>query len=125
MKVLSIYLLIFLLLLLLAGYYFLYNIYGVEIKKSANNLYADFDSEITIKIYPINALGKKAWFRKTSASFEIVEGSDFISVLENNSDEGIIRIRANGKTGLVGIKIKSVHSLFPEYIEFEILPLTA
>ncbi|GIK21976.1 MAG: hypothetical protein HND40_04135 [Ignavibacteriota bacterium] len=125
MKVLSIYLLIFLLLLLLAGYYFLYNIYGVEIKKSANNLYADFDSEITIKIYPINALGKKAWFRKTSASFEIVEGSDLISVLENNSDEGIIRIRANGKTGLVGIKIKSVHSLFPEYIEFEILPLTA
>lgn len=81
MKVLSIYLLIFLLLLLLAGYYFLYNIYGVEIKKSANNLYADFDSEITIKIYPINALGKKAWFRKTSASFEIVEGSDLISVL--------------------------------------------
>ncbi|HMN17122.1 MAG TPA: hypothetical protein PKD03_05860 [Ignavibacteriaceae bacterium] len=125
MKVLSIYLLIFLILLLLAGYYFLYNIYGVEIKKSANNLYADFDSEITIKIYPINALGKKAWFRKTSASFEIVEGSDLISVLENNSDEGIIRIRANGKTGLVGIKIKSVHSLFPEYIEFEILPLTA
>lgn len=125
MKVLSIYLLIFLMLLLLAGYYFLYNIYGVEIKKSANNLYADFDSEITIKIYPINALGKKAWFRKTSASFEIVEGSDLISVLENNSDEGIIRIRANGKTGLVGIKIKSVHSLFPEYIEFEILPLTA
>jgi len=125
MKVLSIYLLIFFILLLLAGYYFLYNIYGVEIKKSANNLYADFDSEITIKIYPINALGKKAWFRKTTASFEIVEGSDLISVLENNSDEGIIRIRANGKTGLVGIKIKSVHSLFPEYIEFEILPLTA
>lgn len=125
MKVLSIYLLIFLILLLLAGYYFLYNIYGVEIKKSANNLYADFDSEITIKIFPINALGKKAWFRKTSASFEIVEGSNLISVPENNSDEGIIRIRANGKTGLVGIKIKSVHSLFPEYIEFEILPLTA
>jgi len=125
MKVLSIYLLIFFILLLLAGYYFLYNIYGVEIKKSANNLYADFDSEITIKIYPINALGKKAWFRKTTASFEIVEGSDLISVIENNSDEGIIRIRANGKTGLVGIKIKSVHSLFPEYIEFEILPLTA
>ncbi|MCZ7611533.1 MAG: hypothetical protein M5U17_15425 [Ignavibacterium sp.] len=125
MKVLSIYLLIFFILLLLAGYYFLYNIYGVEIKKSANNLYADFDSEITIKIYPINALGKKAWFRKTTASFEIVEGSNLISVPENNSDEGIIRIRANGKTGLVGIKIKSVHSLFPEYIEFEILPLTA
>ncbi|MDT3697263.1 MAG: hypothetical protein ROY99_12845 [Ignavibacterium sp.] len=124
MKVFSIYLLIFFILLLLAGYYFLYNIYGVEIKKSANNLYADFESEMIIKIYPINALGKKAWFRKTSANFEIVEGSYLISVLENNSNEGILKIRANGKTGIVGIKIKSVHSLFPDYIEFEILPLT-
>lgn len=59
MKVLSIYLVIFFILLLLAGYFFLYNIYGVEIKKSTDNLYADFDSEMTIKIYPVNALGKK------------------------------------------------------------------
>ncbi len=124
MKILSIYLIIFFILLLLAGYFFLFNIYGVEIKKSNNNLYADFDSEMTIKIIPVNALGKKAWFRKTFANFEIVEGLDLISIIENNPDGGILKIRANGKNGIVGIKIKSVHSLFPDYIEFEILPLT-
>lgn len=75
MKVLSIYLLIFFILLLLAGYYFLYNIYGVEIKKSANNLYADFDSEITIKIYPINALGKKP------GSERLLQASKLLKVL--------------------------------------------
>lgn len=124
MKVFSIYLIIFFILLLLAGYLFLYNIYGVEIKKSTDNVYADFDSEMTIKVYPVNALGKKAWFRKTSAHFEIIEGFDLISILENNSDDGILKIKANGRTGIVGIKIKSVHSLFPDYVEFEILALT-
>jgi len=123
MKVLSIYLVIFFILLLLAGYFFLYNIYGVEIKKSTDNLYADFDSEMTIKIYPVNALGKKAWFRKTSAHFEIIEGFDLISILENNPDDGMLKIKANGRTGIVGIKIKSIHSLFPDYVEFEILSL--
>lgn len=123
MKVLSIYLVIFFILLLLAGYFFLYNIYGVEIKKSTDNLYADFDSEMTIKIYPVNALGKKAWFRKTSAHFEIIEGLELISILENNPDDGMLKIKANGRTGIVGIKIKSIHSLFPDYVEFEILSL--
>ena len=31
---------------------------------------------------------------------------------------------ANGMIGIVGIKIKSDYSLFPDYLEIEILPLT-
>lgn len=123
-KIILIYLSITVFILLLAGYFFLYNIYGSEVKRSAQNLYADTSSEITIEVFPINALGKKAWFRKSSATFEIVKGLELIEISERNEESGFLKIRSNGKVGLVGIKIKSEHSLLPEYIEIEILTLT-
>ena len=123
-KIILIYLIIAVFVLLLSGYFFLYNIYGSEVKRSAQNLYADTSSEITIEVFPINALGKKAWFRKSSATFEIIEGLELIEITERNEESGFIKIRSKGKTGLVGIKIKSEHSLLPEYIEVEILALT-
>lgn len=123
-KIILIYLLISVFVLLLGGYFFLYNIYGSEVKRSAQNLYADISSEITIEVIPINALGKKAWFRKSFATFEIVEGLELIEIIEHNEESGFIKIRSKGEAGLVGIKIKSEHSLFPEYIEIEILALT-
>lgn len=123
-KIILIYLLIAVFVLLLGGYFFLYNIYGSEVKRSAQNLYADTTSEITIEVFPINALGKKALFRKSSATFEIVEGLELIEIIEQNEELGFIKIRSKGEAGLVGIKIKSEHSLLPEYIEIEILTLT-
>ena len=123
-KIILIYLIISVFILLLGGYFFLYNIYGSEVKRSAQNLYADTSSEITIEVFPINALGKKAWFRKSSATFEIVEGLELIEITERNEESGFIKIRSRGEAGLVGIKIKSEHSLLPEYIEIEILALT-
>ena len=123
-KIILIYLSITVFILLLGGYFFLYNIYGSEVKRSAQNLYADTSSEITIEVIPVNALGKKAWFRKSSATFEIVEGLELIEIIEHNNELGFIKIRSKGEAGLVGIKIKSEHSLLPEYIEIEILTLT-
>lgn len=123
-NILSIYIIIFFILLFLAGYFFLYNIYGVEVKKSSDYLFSDFKSEMIIEVYPINALGKKAWFRKTSATFQVVEGNDLITIIKNDPAEGTLLIRAKDKTGIVGIKIKSVYSLLPDYLEFEILDLT-
>ena len=49
---------------------------------------------------------------------------DLIEVIEYNKESGFLKIRSKGKVGLVGIKIKSEHSLLPEYIEIEILALT-
>ena len=103
----------------------MYNIYGSEVRRFPQNLFADHNSEMTIEVVPINALGNKAIFRKSSATFTIVEGSELIEVIENNPNTGILKIKSKGKPGLVGIKIKSEHSLLPEYIEIEILPLTA
>ena len=123
-KIILIYLIIALFVLLLGAYFFLYNIYGSEVKRSAQNLYADTSSEIKIEVIPVNALGKKAWFRKSSATFEIVEGLELIEIIERNDESGFMKIRSKGAAGLVGIKIKSEHSLLPEYIEIEILALT-
>lgn len=122
-KIILIYLSITVFILLLGGYFFLYNIYGTEVKRLPQYLYADTSSEMTIEVVPVNALGKKAWFRKSTATFEIIEGIDLIEITEYNKESGLIKIRSKGKAGLVGIKIKSQYSLVPELVEIEILPL--
>ena len=123
-KIILIYLLISVFILILGGYFFLYNIYGSEVIRKPQNLYADYYSEMMIEVVPVNALGKKAWFRSSSAAFEIIEGLGLIEIIEYNKKSGYIKIRSKGKVGVVGIKIKSEHSLLPEYIEIEILALT-
>ena len=123
-KIITIYFLIFFLIVLLLGYFFLYNIYGSEVRKSSANLFADPQSEMTIEVIPVNALGSKAFFRTSSAEFEVVEGNDLIEVKLKNKKDGVLIIRSKGVIGIVGIKIKSEHSLFPEYIEIEILSRT-
>lgn len=123
-KIILIYLSITVFILLLGGYFFLYNIYGSEVIRTPQNLFAQNTSEMKIEVVPINSLGKHALFRKSSAAFEIVEGMDLIEITEYNKESGFIKIRSIGKTGLVGIKIKSQYSLLPEYIEIEILALT-
>ncbi len=123
-KIILIYLSITVSIVLLGGYFFLYNIYGSEVRCSPQNLYADISSEMIIEVIPINALGKKAWFRNSSVTFELIEGVNLVDVIDYYKESGLIKIRSKGKTGLVGIKIKSEHSLLPEYIEIEILALT-
>ena len=39
-----------------------------------------------IEVIPINALGKKALFRNSSATFEIVEGIELIEIIEYNKE---------------------------------------
>jgi hypothetical protein len=123
-KIIIIYLSIFVLIVLLLGYFFIYNIYGSEVKRIPENLFADTESSLTIEVIPINALGTKAWFRTSSAKFDIIEGNNLIEVISINEENGLIKIRSLGAPGIVGIKVKSQHSLFPEYIEIHILPRT-
>ena len=124
-KIITVYAFIFLLLLIVLSYYFLYNIYGNEIRKEPENLYADPASEMRIEVIPVNALGWKAIFRSSSAVFDIVEGQDLIDIVKTNEASGVLVVRSKGKAGTVGIKIKSDYSLVPDYIEIHILTLTA
>jgi hypothetical protein len=123
-KIIAIYLVIFLLAVLLLGYFFLYNIYGSEVRKNPENLFADTESRLTIEVIPINALGSKAIFRTSFAKFEIIEGKNLVEIISKDESKGILKIRSLGEAGIVGIKIKSQHSLFPEYIEIQIQPRT-
>ena len=123
-KIVTLYILISFLIVLLLGYFFLYNIYGSEVRKTPAYLFADPESVITIEVVPVNALGSKAIFRTSSAEFEVVEGNDLIEVTLIDKKNGVLQIRSKGKPGVVGIKIKSQHSLLSEYIEIEILPRT-
>ncbi|MFZ2322761.1 MAG: hypothetical protein WAV89_03585 [Ignavibacteriaceae bacterium] len=124
-KIITVYAFIFLLLLIILSYYFLYNIYGNEIRKEPENLYANPASEMRIEVIPVNALGWKAIFRSSSAVFDIVEGQDLIDIVKTNEANGVLVVRSKGKAGTVGIKIKSDYSLVPDYIEIHILTLTA
>lgn len=114
-----------LILLSALGYYFLYNVYGTEIRLSPNELFADPGSVITIEVVPVNALGIKAFWRYSSAKFEFVEGSDLVEKVFIDEDKGILKLRSIGKAGKVLLKIESNYSMLKEYLEIEIKSLTA
>lgn len=122
-QIILIYLLIFLILVSVFSYYFLYNIYGTEIQIDPDALYADVSSEVTLKVIPINALGTKAIFRNSSAMFEIIEGSELVEIIFVDELNGSLKLRSIGKSGKVGIKIKTPYSLLNEYFEIEIKSL--
>ena len=124
-KIITTYVVIFILIIIVLAYYFLFNIYGNIISIEPKNFYADSSSEIQIEVVPINALGTKALFRTLSAEFEIIEGKDLVEIIRSDEQAGKIKIRSIGKAGIVGIKIKVNNSLLPDYVEVEILPLTA
>lgn len=110
-------------LVLILGYYFLYNIYEIKVEVNPNQLYADVTSEAEIKIIPINAFGSKALFRSTECEFEIIEGKDLVEIIFIDKVSCTMKIKSKGNEGKVGIKIYSKHSLFPQYVEILILPL--
>ena len=124
-KIILIYLSIVLILIILFSYFFLFNIYGDEIRKSPSELFADPTSQMKIEVVPVNAFGWRALFRKSNSHFYIIEGNNLIEILSQDEKNGQMIIRSNGKPGKVGIKIKSEHSLLQNYIEFFILSLSA
>uniref|UniRef100_A0A832DI98 Uncharacterized protein n=1 Tax=Ignavibacterium album TaxID=591197 RepID=A0A832DI98_9BACT len=112
-----------LILLLIAGYYLLYNIYEIKVEISPEHLYTDSNSTLEIKVIPINALGSKALFRSTESEFEIIEGASLVEIIFLDKEISTLKIKSRGMEGKVGIKIYNSHSLFPQYVEIPILPL--
>ncbi|MCL6494580.1 MAG: hypothetical protein K6T54_07345 [Ignavibacterium sp.] len=112
-----------LILLLIGGYYFLYNIYEIKVEISPKHLYTDSNSTLEIKVIPINALGSKALFRSTKSEFEIIEGASLVEIIFLDKEISTLKIKSRGMEGKVGIKIYNNNSLFPQYVEILILPL--
>lgn len=103
-------------------YYFVFNIYEVEIISIPKVVFADPSSQITVKIKPVNALGWEVPLRKVSGTFMITEGKDNVEIILINEEEGFITLRSKGVVGVVSIYVESEFSLFPSYIEIKFLP---
>ena len=113
------------LIIILAGYHYLFHIYEIDYRVIPKNLYADYKSEVTIEVIPLNSLGFRAPFRDPKASIIIEEGNSLVQVAGYSDDKSSITLRALGETGIVTIRIKSEYAIFPSLIEIKIFPSAA
>ena len=111
-----------LLIVSLAGYYYIFNIYETVIETSSKSLFADGHSTITITVVPVNALGWKVPFRNVSSNFEIREGRDLVNILYEDKNSGKLILQAKHRTGTISIYVKSKYSLLPSLVEINIVP---
>jgi hypothetical protein len=106
----------------LFAYKNLFRIYEVEISVEPLELFADNQSTVTIRAYPLNSFGKRIWFRTVSARFKIEEGSDLVTVKKLDEANGYLILQAKNKTGVVSIIVTTQKSLFPSLIKININP---
>ncbi|MGB5847334.1 MAG: hypothetical protein WBH40_02535 [Ignavibacteriaceae bacterium] len=126
MKIKKTFILLFII-LILAGFnlhYFIFSIYEVNIVVKPNVVIADPSTEIKVTVKPINAMGWDVPFRTVKAKFKILEGNDLVIIKLVNEENGFILLQSIGTEGKVGINIDSEYSLFPSYVEVQILPKT-
>ncbi len=126
MKISQTFILIFIV-LALAGFslhYFIFSIYEVNIIVKPKEVFADPCSEIKVIAKPINAMGWEVPFRTVKAKFKIIEGNDLVIIKLVDEEKGFILLQSIGTEGKIGIYIDSEYSLFPSYIEVQILPKT-
>lgn len=119
-----IYLILVLLLLIvsLAAYYFVFNIYEVTYKMEPHNLYADNQSLIKITTVPLNSFGRRAPFRHSFTTYEITSGRELIEIILEDRQYGILILKAKNITGKVNVFVKSEHSFLPSSFEINIYP---
>ncbi len=126
MKIIKTFILFFIV-LVLAGFilhYFIFSIYEVKIVVKPKEVFADPSTEIKVTAKPINAMGWEVPFRTVKTKFKILEGNDLVTIKLVDEENGFILLQSIGTEGKVGIYIDSEYSLFPSYIEVQILPKT-
>jgi hypothetical protein len=117
----------FFIVLVLAGFilhYFILSIYEIKIVVEPKEVFADISTEIKVTAKPLNAMGWEVPFRTVKAKFKILEGNDLVIIKLVDEENGFILLQSIGTEGKVGIYIDSEYSLFPSYIEVQILPKT-
>ena len=126
MKIIKTFILFFIILVLVGFnlHYFIFSIYEVKIVVRPKDVFADPSSEIKVTIKPINAMGWEVPFRTIKAKFNILEGNNLVTIKLVDEENGIILLQSIGIEGKVSIYIDSEYSLFPAYIEVQILPKT-
>jgi len=126
MKIIKTFILLFIILVIVGFsiHYFIFSIYEVNIVVNPEVVFADPSTKINVTVKPINALGWNVPFRTVKAKFKILEGDNLVIINSVNEENGFILLQSIGTEGKVGIYIDSEYSLFPSYIEIQILPKT-
>jgi hypothetical protein len=119
-KLITIYI-IFLVLTAFALWQYVFTIYEVKSEISRYSITAGSNELIEISVFPINAMGNKAPFKKVNAVFSVEEGASLIEIDQDNFENGKIKFRVKEVSGIVKIKIFTEFSLFPIIQEFEVL----
>jgi len=120
---LNIFIIIAIFVLLIGGFviwHYALNIYEVTVKPDKNQIYADNESILNIKVIPLNAWGFQPPFRKVKAKFTIDEGKDLVEIIKQEND--LIVIKSKDKAGNLTIKVETENSLLPTLVEIKILP---
>ena len=100
-------------------YYFIFNIYEIEVSADSKELKPDNNSVTKISIKPINSLGKEVPFRKVNSEIKFISGIDLVTIVSN--EDRIIILKTKNKKGLVKIEIDSKFSLLLNVIEINII----
>ena len=120
-NIILIVILLFLIVALFA-YENLLRIYEVEISVEPRELFADNQSTVTIRAYPLNSIGKRIWFRTVFAKFRIEGGGDLVTIKKLDEANGYLILQAKNKTGVVSVIVTTKKSLLPSLIKIKINP---
>lgn len=120
-NIILIVILLFLIVALFA-YENLLRIYEVEISVEPKELFADNQSTVTIRAYPLNSIGKRIWFKTVSAKFKIEVGDELVTIKKLDEANGYLIMQAKNKTGVVSVIVTTKKSLLPSLIKIKINP---
>jgi hypothetical protein len=101
------------------SWFYLFNIYEVKIAVTPNQFVLAPNSEIEIKVIPLNSFGAKAFMRNISADFEIAEGKKLVEISEQTLDR--IILKSIGELGRVEVLVTPQYGMFPSKLKFDIV----
>lgn len=103
---------------LVFAWFYLFNIYEVEVSVNLKSLSIDANSRIEIEAIPLNSFGARAYLRKIEAEFEVLSGENLIRIEKKNQSS--IYVYSKEDLGNAEILITPSIGMFPSKIEIEI-----
>lgn len=99
-------------------WFYLFNIYEVKIHVVPESRILKSNEKIEIKVIPLNSFGTHAFFRNISAKFEILNGSELITI--KYISESSIAIISKGEHGSAEILVTPSIGLFPTKVKIKL-----
>lgn len=99
-------------------YYFIFNIYEIDVSVNPKKLKPDNNSTAKISIKPINHLGIEVPFRKVQPEIKFISGFNLADIILEK--DRLVIIKVKNKTGTVKMELLSKYSLLPNIVTIKI-----